>query len=180
MLTKEEFINARDRAAKMMQEAGIIINQKEIEAMDVADFGLNNLMVEGGQMLTFFNTNRVSAKVLAMFPGQTLPEHWHTAFGQDPGKEETIRAVWGTLYFYKEGKDTLKMAKIPKGKEDCYTAREEIIMTPGSQITIEPGVKHWFQAGEEGAVAFSFSSSARDALDLFTDKNFVRVTKIVD
>jgi len=128
-------------------------DQKEIDEMDVADFGLNNLMVEGGQMLTFFNTDRVSAKVIALFPGQTLPEHWHTAFGKDPGKEETIRAVWGTLYFYKEGKDTLKMAKIPKEKEDCYTAREEYIMTPGSQITIEPGVKHWFQAGEEGAVS---------------------------
>jgi len=180
MLTRAEYIQARDRAAQMMKDAGVIINQKEIEEMDVADFGLNDLMAEGGQMLTFFNTDRISAKVIALFPRQTLPEHWHTAYGQDPGKEETIRVIWGTLYFCRQGENTLKMAKIPKGKEEFYTAREETVMTPGSQITVEPGVKHWFQAGDEGAVAFSFSSSARDALDPFTDKNIVRITKIVD
>ncbi|MDK2933235.1 MAG: D-lyxose ketol-isomerase [Clostridiales bacterium] len=180
MLTKKEFMQARDRAVQMMRQAGIIITQKEIEEMDVADFGLNDLLVEGGQMLTFFNTSRVSAKVIALFPGQTLPEHWHTALGDDPGKEETIRVVWGILYFCQEGQDTLKMARIPKEKKNCYTARNERVMTPGDQITIEPGIKHWFQAGQEGTVMFSFSSSARDALDPFTDTNIVRVTKIID
>jgi len=75
MLTRAEYIQARDRAAQMMKDAGVIINQKEIEEMDVADFGLNDLMAEGGQMLTFFNTDRISAKVIALFPRQTLPEH---------------------------------------------------------------------------------------------------------
>lgn len=180
MITRKEFIEARDRAAQMMCDAGIIINQNEIDGMDVADFGLNDLMVEGGQMLSFFNTSRVSAKVIALFPGQTLPEHWHTALGEDPGKEETIRVVWGTLYLCQEGQNTLKAAKIPKGKDNCYTAREESVMTAGNQITLEPGIKHWFQAGPEGAVVFSFSSAARCALDPFTDLDIVRVTKIVD
>lgn len=180
MITRKEFIKSRDKAAQMMREAGIIINQNEIDDMDVADFGLNDLALEGGQMLTFFNTSRVSAKVIALFPGQTLPEHWHTALGDDPGKEETIRMVWGKLYFCQEGPDTLKTAKIPRGKDKYYTARDEIIMLPGNQLTVKPGIKHWFQAGEVGAVLFSFSSSARDALDPFTDDNIARVTKIID
>lgn len=180
MITRKEFIESRDKAAQMIRQAGIIINGHEIEEMDVADFGLNNLAVEGGQMLTFFNTSRVSAKVIALFPGQTLPEHWHTALGEDPGKEETIRMVWGKLYFCQEGPDTLKMAKIPKGKDKYYTVRHERTILPGNQLTIKPGIKHWFQAGQEGAVLFSFSSSARDALDPFTDDTIVRVTEIID
>jgi len=44
----------------------------------------------------------------------------------------------------------------------------------------EPGKKHWFQAGEEGVVMYSFSSVARDVLDGFTDPKIQRVTKIQD
>ena len=116
MLTKAEYIQARDKAAQMMKDAGVVINQKEIEEMDVADFGLNDLMVEGGQMLTFFNTDRISAKVIALFPRQPA-EHWHTAYGQDPGKEE-LSVYMGNIVFCREGEKYTEMAKIPKGKEE--------------------------------------------------------------
>ncbi|NLX12770.1 MAG: D-lyxose/D-mannose family sugar isomerase [Phycisphaerales bacterium] len=180
MITRKEFAEAKNQSVHMVRRAGILLNQHEIDEMDVADFGLNDLMVEGGQMFTLMNTDRVSAKVIALFPGQTLPEHWHTALGEDPGKQETIRVVMGQLYFCQEGPDTLKKATIPKAKHQCYTARNEMVMSPGDQITIEPGTRHWFQAGAEGAVLFSFASSARDALDPFTDPEIVRVTRVID
>ena len=44
--------------------------------------------------------------------------------------------------------------------------------------TFAPGEKHWFQAGPEGAVVYSFSSVARDVLDRFTDPGIQRVTRI--
>jgi D-lyxose ketol-isomerase len=47
-------------------------------------------------------------------------------------------------------------------------------------MTLEPGTKHWFQAGEKGAVMYSFSTVARDVLDGFTDPNVERVTQIQD
>ena len=53
-------------------------------------------------------------------------------------------------------------------------------MRPSDQITLEPGRKHWFQALDGGAVMFSFSTIARDALDQFTDPNIVRITRIVE
>ncbi|MGE5607522.1 MAG: D-lyxose/D-mannose family sugar isomerase [Bacteroidota bacterium] len=180
MLTKKQFLDAQQRAAEMIRKAGIPITEAEIAKMDIADFGLNRLEEEGAQILTFFCTERVSVKVIALFPNQTEPEHWHTAVGSDPGKEETIRVISGTVYFYIPGEANLHSGRIPKGKEEFYTVRHEIIMKPCDQITLEPGVKHWFQAGPEGAVMYTFSSCARDALDPFTDPNIVRVTKIVD
>ncbi len=180
MIKREQFIEAKHKAVQMIRECGIVLNQNEIDEMDVTDFGLNHLYVEGGQMLGFFNTNRVSAKVIAMFPRQTLPEHWHTAFDDNIGKEETIRVAKGTLYLCIEGEDTLNHAVIPDNKTHCYTARKEYVMRAGDQITLEPGIKHWFQGGDEGAVVYSFSSAAKCALDPFTDNEIVRITQIED
>jgi D-lyxose ketol-isomerase len=67
---------------------------------------------------------------------------------------------------------------VPAGQDDNYTMRHELILRPGGQITLEPMVKHWFQAAEEGAVMYSFSSVARDVLDGFTNPDIKRVTEI--
>ena len=128
----------------------------------------------------FLDTGRVCAKVIALFPFQTEPEHWHPSVGADPGKEETIRVVSGTVYFYISGEDNNKLGFIPEGRDEYYTARHEIILKPGDQITLEPGTRHWFQAGDMGAVMDTFSTCARDALDLFTNFNIARTTLIVE
>ena len=52
-------------------------------------------------------------------------------------------------------------------------------MKPGDQLIFDPGTKHWFQAGPEGAVLYSFSTTVRDILDGFTNPEIVRVTKVV-
>ena len=58
--------------------------------------------------------------------------------------------------------------------------RKEIVMKPCDQIVLPPGEKHWFQARDEGAVMYSFSTIARDVLDQVTDPDIDRMTKIVD
>lgn len=180
MITRKEYQEAQSRAAALIKKSGIRITPEEEGRIEVADFGLNNLAKEGAQILTFFNTKRVSAKVIALFPYQTEPEHWHVAVEDDPGKEETIRVVDGTVYFYIPGDDTLKHGRIPEGKEEYYTVRHEVVLKPGDQITLQPGTKHWFQAGAEGAVMYTFATCARDELDKFTDPGVQRITKIVD
>jgi D-lyxose ketol-isomerase len=157
-----------------------MISEEEKKKIEVVDFGLSRLEIEGVQVLTLVQTERISVKVLALFPNQTEPEHWHPPVGNDPGKEETIRAVSGTVYFYVQGEDTFKHGFLVKGKERCYTLRHEIILRPGDQITFQPGEKHWFQARDEGAVMYSFSTVARDALDQFTDPDIVRVVKVIE
>lgn len=180
MITRHEEQSARRRAGAMIREAGIRITDREPDGIEVVDFGLSRLAEEGVQVLTLVQTERISVKVLALFPNQTEPEHWHPPVESDPGKEETVRLISGTVYFYLPGENTFKEGFLVKGKEHCYTMRHEFVMRPGVQITLAPGVKHWFQAREQGAVMYSFSTIARDAMDQFTDKGIVRVTKIVD
>lgn len=180
MITRKEQENARKKAAESIRKAGICITEEETGRIEVVDFGLSRLDQEGVLVLTLAQTERISVKVLVLFSNQTEPEHWHPPVGTDPGKEEIVRMVSGLVRFYINGKDTLKEGFIPKGKETVYTLRHEIVMKPGDQIILAPGEKHWFQANEEGAVMFSFSTVARDAQDMFTDPQIVRITRIVD
>ncbi len=180
MLTRKECEAAKERAAAMIREAAIPITDAEAGRVEVADFGLSRLNQEGAQILTLVATDRIAAKIIVLFGGQTLPEHWHPRVGDDPGKEETVRVVRGVLRCYLPGANTLREGFVPEGKADAYTARQELLLGPGEQITLRPGTKHWFQAGEEGVVMYGFSTVARDILDQFTDPNVQRVTRIVD
>jgi D-lyxose ketol-isomerase len=101
------------------------------------------------------NTERVCAKELVLFSGQTCPEHRHPAAGGLPGKEETFRCRRGSVLLHVEGED-------------------EIVLGPGEQYTIEPDTLHWFQAGPEGCVVSEFSTTSRDELDVFSDPRIVR------
>jgi D-lyxose ketol-isomerase len=121
MITREQQKTARNRAAEMIRAAGIQITDEEADSIEVVDFGLSNLEKEGVQVLTLVQTDRISIKVLVLFPNQTEPEHWHPPVGDDPGKEETVRIISGTVYFCIPGEDTLKEGFIVEGKEDCYT-----------------------------------------------------------
>ncbi len=180
MLTRKEFEEAKQTAFKMIRDAGVQILPEEIDKINVADFGLSDLPNQGVEVFTMFATERISAKVLVLFPNQTEPEHWHPPVDTDPGKEEIIRAIKGTLRFYIPGEATMKEGFIPKGKEAQYTCRNEVVLKPGEQLILPPGTPHWFQAGHDGAVMYSFSTCVRDVLDGFTDPAIVRTTQIVE
>ena len=180
MITREQLKATQQKAAEMIRQSGITIADDEASKIEVVDFGLSNLEREGVQVLTLVQTERISVKVLVLFPNQTEPEHWHPPVGNDPGKEETVRIIAGTVYFYIPGEDTFIKGFIVEGKDDCYTMRKEVVMQPSDQITLASGKKHWFQTRETGAVMYSFSTIARDALDQFTDPKIGRFTEVVD
>ncbi|MEM6628161.1 MAG: D-lyxose/D-mannose family sugar isomerase [Bacteroidota bacterium] len=180
MISRKEFDQACLHALAFISKAGITLTEEDKAHVTVADFGLSQLEKEGVQIVTLFETDRIAAKILVLFPYQTEPEHWHPSVGKDPGKEEIIRALYGDLYFYIPGEDTLNEGFLVKGKESYYTMRHEVVMKPGAQLVLAPGTKHWFQAGERGAVMYSFSTKVRDAMDQFSDPDIVRETQIVD
>lgn len=180
MVSRKEYKAAQMEAADRIRKAGILITDQEADGIEVVDFGLSNLQKEGVQILTLVATERIAVKILMLFAHQTEPEHWHPPAGDDPGKEETIRVIAGIVRFFIPGTSNMKYGFIPEGKEDHYTVRHEMVMAPGDQLTLPPGTKHWFQAGPQGAVMYSFSSCARDALDQFTDPHIERITKIRD
>lgn len=180
MITRKQLKDAQAKAGDLIRKSGIILKNKEIDKIEVVDFGLNNLEKEGIQVFTMVNTERIAVKILILFPNQTEPEHWHPKIGDDPGKEETVRIISGTVYFYIPGTDTKKHGFIPEGKNAVYTCRHELVMRAGDQITLPPQTKHWFQTDDFGAVMYSFSTTVRDASDGFTDPNIDRITKIID
>ena len=179
-MTRNEYEVVQKRAAEMIIKSGILISAEEAKCVEVVDFGLGDLMSEGAQILTLVQTNRISIKVIALFPQQTEPEHWHPQVGDDPGKEETIRVIKGVLYLYLPGFDNMVMGQIPKNKSTEYTCRSEFVMKANDQLTIQPGCKHWFQAGNGEVVVYSFSTVAHDILDKFTDPKVIRILKIPD
>jgi len=181
MLSREEYRRAQERAAQMLEEAGIVLTPQERAQIEVADFGLGDLEHTGLQLVTYINTERVCAKELVLFPHQTCPEHRHPPVGDDPGKEETFRCRRGLVYLYVEGEPTPSpKARPPQGREHTYTVWHEIELHPGEQHTIPPNTLHWFQAGPEGAIVSEFSTRSRDDTDIFTDQEITRATVVRD
>jgi D-lyxose ketol-isomerase len=146
---------ARDRAADMLADAGIVLTPLEREQIEVADFGLGRLDEVGLQIVVYVNTDRVCAKELVLFPNQHCPEHRHPPVDSEPGKEETFRVRLGVVHLHVEGAG-------------------DIVLGPGEQYTIPPNTLHSFEAGDEGAIVSEFSTTSRDALDVFTDPRIVR------
>ena len=162
----------RERAAEFYKNANIVITETEKANIEVADFGLNDIENTGLQLITYINTDRVCAKEMVLFPGQTCPEHLHPSVDGIPGKEETFRCRSGEVYLYVSGEETKHRAvNPPEGK---YTVFHEIHLLPGEQYTIYPDTKHWFKAGDKGAVISEFSTHSSDETDIFTDERIVR------
>lgn len=174
MISQSVEKESRKIAAKMFEEAGLALTQYEKDKIEIADFGLSHLEIEGAQICTLVATERIGVKVLALFPGQKLPEHWHPRVGNDEGKEETLRILSGELLLYIPEESSLTEENRAENKRKPYTCKREIRLKPGDQHTLLPGTKHWFKAGIEGAVFFSFCTVARDQYDKFSDPNVIR------
>ncbi len=181
MITRAIYAAAQKRAISLLNRTGIAFKTDEITRIAVADFGLSDLEHTGGQILTLVDTREIAVKLIAMFPGQVLPEHRHPPLGNYPGKAETLRCAWGVLYLYTEGPACPAPAgHPPENRLHTYTVWHEVVLNPGDQITLNPNTLHWFQGGQEGAVVWSFSTRAVDITDVFTDKDIRRETVIVD
>ena len=164
----------------MLRMAGLVIRPKEVAAIEAADCGLGRFEEIGLGVLVYVNTERCCAKELALWPGQTCPEHRHPPVGAtNPGKEETLRCRWGLVYLHVPGPRTRRpKARPPRGREATFTVFHEVVLKPGDQYTLAPDTPHWFRAGPEGAVVSEFSTTSRDELDVFTDSEVRRIPQI--
>ena len=176
-MKREQYEAFEKRAREYYKKAGLVVRADE--PIEVVDFGLGIGEQIGLELCVYINTSRVCAKEMVLFPQQTCPEHWHVPTNGMEGKEETFRCRYGKVYLYVEGEGK---------KEDIHgilqpmetSVYHEIILNPGDQHTIMPGTKHWFQAGEDGAVISEFSTTSTDETDEFTDKRLVRAPQIDD
>lgn len=161
----------------MLDEAGFVLTDEERDSIEVADFGLSELEQTGLEVVVYVNTQRVCAKEIVMFPGQTCPEHRHPPFDGTPGKEETFRCRKGLVYLYLEGPPAERPRCRPaKADRGAYSVWHEVVLRPGEQQLVPPNTLHWFQAGPDGAIVSEFSTQSRDDLDVFTDPEIARTT----
>jgi len=177
---KKQFVEeVRAKALELYQKAHIILTEEEKSGIEVADLGLNDLYNTGLELVTYINTDRVCAKEMVLFPHQTCPEHIHTPFGNYPGKEETFRCRYGTVYLYVAGEPCSNPKVLPPaGSREYYTVSHEVELHAGEQYTIVPNTKHWFQSGPDGAVISEFSTTSYDEYDIFTDPNIKRIPTV--
>lgn len=179
MITRAEYEAARSQTLAYLERAGIVLTGDEQERIEVADFGLGELATTGLQLITYINTERVCAKELVLLPRQTCPEHRHPPINGQPGKEETFRCRWGSVYLYVAGEPVASpQARPPAQRANTYTVWHEVVLGPGQQYTIFPDTLHWFQAGDEGAVVSEFSTRSRDEFDIFTDTQIRRAPEV--
>lgn len=179
-MKQDTYLELRNQAIKYYEKAHIALSKDEKERIEVADFGLGDVYHTGLESIVYINTDRCCAKEMVLLPYQTCPEHYHPPVGENyPGKEETFRCRYGTVYLYVEGETSVNpAAKPPRGSEKNYTVWHEITLEPGDQYTIYPKTRHWFQAGEEGAVVSEFSTHCMDEYDVFTDEAIRRIPEV--
>jgi len=166
MLTREQFLHAQARSHEYLDRAGIVLTPEESKNIEVADFGLGELEVTGLELVVYINTERVCAKELVLFPRQTCPEHRHPPIGDDPGKEETFRCRWGTVYLYLEGEPTRQQSyrqdvSMPtlSGTRSCCIPANNIRSHPIPCTGSRPPVKARLSLSFQRAAATSSTSS---------------------
>ncbi len=181
MITREKYLEMREKSMQMLRDAGIAITDREYEEMEVAEVGLGIPDTIGLQIVVYENNPRYCAKELIMLPRQTCAEHRHPPVSEsNPGKQETFRCRKGEVYLYIPGAKTENPKAILKERKEYFTVWNEIILRPGEQYTLAPDTLHWFQSGDEGAIVSEFSSTSMDETDVFTDPEIQRAAEIED
>ena len=106
----------RARTLELIRKSGFPVTDAELAGLKLNDFGLGQLEVEGFEFIDFVLTPRIRMTLLVLLPNQTLPEYYHPAYGQEPGKEETIRCLWAQTRVYVPGVPNNARLLIPAGK----------------------------------------------------------------
>lgn len=173
----------RAKALELFERAHIALTDEEKANVEIADMGLDDFENTGLSLVTYVNTDRCCAKELALLPGQTCPEHIHAPIAEIsyPGKEETFRCRYGSVYIYIAGEPCANpKVQPPQSTREYYTVSHEIVLQPGQQFTMNPNTKHWFQAGKEGCVVSEFSTKSYDEYDIFTNPNTRRMPEVAE
>ena len=164
-LAKEVF----QQGVELIRKIDFPLTRADWAELKVNDFGLGNLPLEGFVFADLLRTDRVRMTLLVLLPRQTLPEHRHPPYGSEPGKEETLRCLWGETRVYVPGEPNNPDILIPKGKEAWYTSRHEVVIRPGEQCILQPNHPHWFQGGPQGSVNLAFQNRVNEDYNVFTD-----------
>ena len=117
--------------AELILRSHVAISPSELSNLAFEDFGLGNPRIEGFGYVDILRTIALRITILALLPGQTLPEHFHPPYDGHIGKEETLRVVYGETRIYIPGEKNNETMIVPAGKEAYYKALHEIRLHRG-------------------------------------------------
>ena len=152
----------------LIQKSGLALSVDEWSQLAVNDMGLGDITSEGFAFVDILRSAKLRITALVLLPNQTLPQHVHPPYGGEPGKEETLRVLYGHTKVFVEGEASANV-RVPQGKDQYYTAKREIALDAGGQYTIAPGIKHWLQAGAQGSVNMTFQNRVDETKNIFDD-----------
>jgi len=160
----------QEQVKDLINRSGLVLSESEWAQLAINDFGLGDIFREGFAFVDILRTQRIRITVLVLLPNQTLPQHVHPPYDGETGKEETLRVMAGHTRVFIEGEEADNV-NLPLGKEQYYTALKEIPLDAGEQYTVEPGIKHWFQAGPDGSVNMTYQNRVDETQNIFDDPN---------
>lgn len=159
----------------MLAANKIVLTPEEEDNIEITDFGLGNLENEGLQIVVYENNEYYCAKELVLMPNQVCSEHKHPPRGNQPGKMETFRCLFGQVWLFVEGETLNETNRFLKNVDSTFFKAGKLIqLNPGGQYTIQPDTFHWFVSGEEGAIVSEFSMPSDDTTDVFRNPHIVR------
>ena len=129
------------------QLAGAGIPLPQACEVEIAELGLGHWEVEGLGLVVRVNEPEYCSKWITLLPGQECPKHYHKM------KKETFLAIQGVVELIANG--------------------ETIVLEPGDQFTIKPGVWHSFSS-KNGAVIEEVSTHDENSDSYFENKAIVR------
>ena len=167
-MTAEQQTKVMQQAANLIQKSGLVLSAHEWSQLAINDMGLGDIVSEGFAFVDILRSSKIRITVLVLLPNQTRPQHRHPPYESEPGKEETLRVLYGHTKVFVEG-EASENVRIPAGKDQYYTAKKEIALNTGEQYTVAPGIKHWFQAGPQGSVNMTFQNRVDETKNIFDD-----------
>jgi D-lyxose ketol-isomerase len=168
---------AKDAYLRLMEAAGVRINDTIRKKLLVSDFGLGRFAEVGLGLILWLSEKEANYASIEIFllPNQMIPEHWHVALDGEgvKSKMESWIVRYGSTFTYGEGEPTPKLSvQIHPSEEKYVTVKHETPLKVGDVVGIKRvGEKHWMQAGPEGAVITEVSTYHTGAAVRFTNPN---------
>ncbi len=139
----------------------------------ISDFNLNQFMTAGmaGIFWIINMDHKFTGVEMFLLPGQSIPEHWHVATENASAKFESGHVRYGSITLFTEGSPLPDVEdRIPYFQRDIVKARKEQVLNAGDVgFTEKKEERHWFIAGQEGAIITEYASAHDGEGVRFTD-----------
>ena len=146
---------------------------------DVTDFGLGDFKKYGLVLINLAEEAEYCEKLMYAARGQTTPSHTHKKKKEDIicRTGELVIRLWANDPAHEVGQGVFQM-KV-NGKFKGFKSGDELHLTAGERVTIEPGIWHEFFPASDECIIGEVSTANDDVNDnFFSNPNIGRYAEI--